>query len=602
KDQYGVWGYELINNGKACRITSYDRSNNEIEIPGSINGLPVTEIGNNALYYAFLTNSITIPDSITVIGDYALTGCNISTLEIPNSVTTIGDHAFDSCWNLVNITIPNSVTTIGKNAFYYCYNLPSITIPNGVTSIGAYAFNDCFALTSITIPTSVTDIGDFAFSDCENLRDVYYRGNESEWADIAISPSNDYLINATIHYNCAPPAVSTYTDKYGVWNCKLRDDGTGYIITGYKGNKTEIEIPSFIADLPVLEIESSTFYDHNALTSVTIPASVIFIEDQTFNSSKLTEIKVSPNNNYFSSIDGVLFNKAQTTLIRYPCNAPTTYTIPDTVTTIAIAAFIQCELLTNVIIPDSVTYIRGGAFGGCFSLNNVIIPDSVTYLGAWGFDSCLSLTNITLSKKLTAINYRTFYVCPFTSIAIPDSVTYIGDYAFDHCRKLTDVTIPGSVTTIDEFAFEFCNNLTNVTISNGVTSINNCAFIYCSNLTSVTIPSSVTTIGDAAFSSCTKLTDIYYTGSESDWNNTTIGINNKDLTNANIHYNYVPQITGDVSGDGEVAVDDVIYTLKYIVGDVELTEAQLANADVSKDGNVTVLDSVLIQRMILEMN
>ena len=142
----------------------------------------------------------------------------------------------------------------------------------------------------------------------------------------------------------------------------------------------------------------------------------------------------------------------------------------------------------------------------------------------------------------------------------------------------------------------------NVTIPNGVKTIAENAFYSCRLLTSITIPSSVKTIGNQAFLDCSKLSDVYYTGSEDDWNDISIGsIHNKYLTNANIHYNYGKPLAGDVSGDGEVAVNDVIYVLKYIVGNAELTEEQIALADLSGDGNLTVLDAVLIQSLILEV-
>jgi len=166
-------------------------------------------------------------------------------------------------------------------------------------------------------------------------------------------------------------------------------------------------------------------------------------------------------------VDGVLFNKDQTTLIQYPGGKAGGYTIPNSVTSIGSKAFSECTSLTSVTIPNSVTSIGDGAFSACSSLTNVTIPDSVTS---------------------------------------------IGDGAFFFCSTLTSVTIPDSVTSIGNLAFYFCSSLTSVTIPDSVTSIGNYAFYGCTMLTGVTIGNSVTSIGDYAFSSCTMLTGVYFQG------------------------------------------------------------------------------------------
>jgi hypothetical protein len=115
----------------------------------------------------------TIPNSVTSIGDYAFPGCSgLTSIDIPNSVTSIGDYAFPGCSGLTSVTIPNSVTSIGEYAFEDCRSLTSVTIGNSVTSIGEYAFDGCSGLTSVTIPNSVTSIGDYAFSECTGLISV----------------------------------------------------------------------------------------------------------------------------------------------------------------------------------------------------------------------------------------------------------------------------------------------------------------------------------------------------------------------------------------------------------------------------------------------
>ena len=168
-----------------------------VTIPGS-----VTSIGFSAFVYCTSLTSVNIGDSVTSIGSDAFVNCtSLTSVTIPNSVTSIGDGAFLNCTSLTSVNIGDSVTSIGDSAFECCWGLTSVTIPDSVTSIGEDAFYNCTSLTSVTIPNSVTSIDDVAFYGCESLKDVYYTGSQSEWNKIYIGSDNQYLTNATIHYN-----------------------------------------------------------------------------------------------------------------------------------------------------------------------------------------------------------------------------------------------------------------------------------------------------------------------------------------------------------------------------------------------------------------
>ena len=135
---------------------------------------------SNPLYYANnlylngkLVTELVVPDSVTNIGNFAFYNCtSLTSVTIPNSITSIGGYAFSDCTGLTSVTIPNSVTSIGYSAFGGCSGLTSVTIPDSVTSIESYAFGGCSGLTSVTIPDSVTSIGDGAFEYCTSLTSV----------------------------------------------------------------------------------------------------------------------------------------------------------------------------------------------------------------------------------------------------------------------------------------------------------------------------------------------------------------------------------------------------------------------------------------------
>ena len=155
---------------KNRRITS-------ITIPNS-----VTSIGNEAFYGCTRLTSVTIPDSVTSIGNGAFCDCSsLTSIVIPNSVITIGGSAFMGCKSLTSTTLPVGITVISERMFYSCQSLKSITIPDGVTRIEKGAFGFCYSLASITIPTSVSYIGELALAYDKSLTTINYLGTWSQW-------------------------------------------------------------------------------------------------------------------------------------------------------------------------------------------------------------------------------------------------------------------------------------------------------------------------------------------------------------------------------------------------------------------------------------
>ena len=355
-EKYGV--SKTVKVSQNCLIGAdcifYTSGNGKIVTPNSTYAFGANIVSNT---YENGKGVIKFDAPVTEIGEMAFYYCrSLTSVIIPDSVTEIGGSAFYECSSLTSVIIPDSVTSIGKYAFSHCYNLTSITIPDSVTSIGKYAFSHCSSLTRITIPDSVTSIGDYAFFHCSSLTSV--------------------TIGKRV----------TSIGEYAFWACS---------------SLTSITIPD-----SVTSIGEYAFWDCKSLTSITIPDSVTKIGDGAFyicSSLKTFYGKYASSDNRCLIIDGVLNSFAPVGL--------TSYTIPNSVTTIGYGAFANCSSLTSITIPDSVTSIGEWAFANCSSLTSVNIPDSVTSIGEDAFANCSSLTSIT----------------------IPDSVTSIGEDAFSGC-------------------------------------------------------------------------------------------------------------------------------------------------------------------------
>ena len=563
---------------ETLRVTSIDQgafqgctSLTSVTIPDS-----VTSIGNGSFSHCTSLTSVTIPDSVTSIGDYVFNGCtSLTSVTIGNSVTNIGNWAFFYCTSLTNVTIGNSVTSIGENAFNNCTSLTNVTIGNCVESIGYRAFmncssltnviipekvksikketfNQCVKLVSVTIPKGVSQIEDEAFRSCD-IKKIKYLGSKSEWDNINIGTDNfnsglEMIVcsDGIFIMNGHKPIITVDNFKYG-----LSDDNTVSVEGIVDGSVKTVNIPSTIKyenfDFKVTSIGYDAFNSwksdsYKSITSVTIPDSVTSIGDSAFQGCSNIEkliigkgVKSVSRYAFYNcdSLSDVFYNGNVEDWLNIQFDEDTYFKFKT--------IYFEGKIVDNICIPDTATKIRNKCFYEFNDLTDVVIGNGVTSIGDSAFYYCTSLTNVTIGNSVTNIGNYAFYGCEsLTSVIIGNSVTSIGDSAFSACRSLTNVTIPDSVTSIDYGAFNGCTSLTNVTIGNSVTNIGNYAFYGCESLTSVIIGNSVTSIGDSAFSNCSELTDVYYYGTQAQWNSISIGLNNEWLTNAKIHFNFVP--------------------------------------------------------------
>ena len=535
-------------------------------IPGEINGKKVTQIGDSAFTVCTSLTSVTIPDGVTSIDEAAFWGCtSLTSVTIPDSVTSIKSKAFFKCTSLKSVTIPASVTNIGDYAlgYYEIYNTDSCewemykvegfkinyvkdtyghmyALKNGftdeaclltnelddgtleitkyagnsatyvipgeidgkkVTEIGDSAFKGCTELTSITIPDGVIGIGNNAFSGCTSLETV------------------------TI------PASVTYVGNSAFYGC-----------TSLK-SVTVPESVTYIGGYAFAECYSLKYAD--------IPANVSGIGSSPFyNCRSLENINIDEANKWYTTVDGVLYDKDKTELINYPAGKKdSSYVIPEGIRTIREKAFYGCLNLCELTIPDSVTEIESGAFE-CSSLisdeygtikyvddwvvgsghtanvvlkdgtrgiafeafscdeiiEKVTMPDTVKYINGCAFENCTNLSEVLLSSSLENIERGAFLNCSnLADIVIPDSVISITSDAFYNTALLNKQNTPVKYAGKWVITAEDCDK---IVIKDGTKCIASYAFSSCTSLTDITIPDSVTMIGDYAFATCNSLTEI----------------------------------------------------------------------------------------------
>ncbi len=410
--------------------------------------------------------------------------------------------------------------------------VPDTIDGHAVTTVGDGAFPFDVEIVSVALPASLQAIGAGAFDNCQTL------------CSIEVSPDNP-----------------VFTSVDGV--LFRRTDQTLIIYPEGKEG-TVYSVPQ-----GTLSIGAGAFYDCSSLVSITLPDSLQSVGDEAFSlCGKLASIPVSPDNPYFTSVDGVLFRTEDNALIVYPLGkteesyfvpqgtevlAAEAYrdcslrsvTLPGSLRIIEYGAFYGCNNLVSVNLPDGLSVIGDSAFIYCPNLPSVVLPDSLQSIGDSAFAYCNALTINSLPGSLRTIGGGAFACCSsitafavspdnpvFTSVggvlfnrtndtlvayptgkagktyAVAKSVRSIGKRAFAGCSSLASVILPDGLTSIGNGAFDNCVSLTSVSLPAGIRSVADGAFFYCSSLASVSLPDGLTSIGDGAFSMCRALVSV----------------------------------------------------------------------------------------------
>ena len=498
-------------------------------------------IGQNSFYQCALEN-MTLPDGVTFLGPQVFAQCrSMKTLKIGSGAEYVGDWAFANldlletlevgagpafenityqqfggCLSLKNITIKGNVASIG-NVFPKSL-LTNITLGNDSNSIPSTTiqdgwFNNCPILETLTLGNLVTNISDNAFAGCGAITELYIGqnvatikksmfANSSKIRTLNIGSNNAGLSSSASNLeklSVSDPITPVTIIEAGAFEnlTDLSEVVTGPSVVTIQANAfagcTNLE--TFVVGDSVAEIDSTTFTNCSALTLITLGKAVSSINGNTFDTCiKLRTIEVDPENPYFTSISGVLFNKNVTSLLRYPINGDVSYNIPSSVTDIVEGAFENCVNLTRINIPSSVVSIGSNMFVTSGLTELILASPNV---GNGWFQNCSALSSIVLENTVKNITANAFTECPLLeTLAIPYSVTYLDNSAF---QKTVITSISLASDTIGSGWFQNYTALTSVDLENTIKNIASDAFKGCLLLTTISIPNSVTFVDNTSF-------------------------------------------------------------------------------------------------------
>lgn len=422
------------------------------------------------------------------------------------------------------VVMPETLGGVPVRSFLpgtFQFRLPpgaNLTLPSGITNISLGEFINQ-SLTKVTFLGPIRAIPDGAFANCYSLVSVTYPDTLTSIGDNAFQSCRELR-------DISLPAGLTRIGSFAFLSC------------------------------------SSLKTNQDALT---IPAAVTTIGDRAFSGcARLEAFEVDPLNTAFTSLDGVLLNKAQTILITCPGAKAGTFAIPETVTTIRISAFADCKKLTGVTIPESIKALPENAFGGASGLTRLGLPSGLTSLGLSVFANS-GLTNVSLPAGVRTIPGSAYQGCSgLVTVTLPEQITRVDAYAFGGCNNLTEINIPPTVSNlgaefvsgarltginVDELNPAYASvdgvlfnkgrttllayptgkpgnyqvpdgiriigvaafaraAFTSLTIPASVTSLQERAFEFCPQLTALVIPDTVTSLGVACFQYCDQLASV----------------------------------------------------------------------------------------------
>ena len=413
---------------------------------------------------------LTIPDDITAIGNVTFQGCEgLTEVTIHDNITSIGDYAFSGCSGMTKLTIGNGVTSIGQHAFHGCNGLTKLNIPNSLTTIRSFTFANCSGLTELIIPNNITTIDGRAFNNCSGLRSITIGSGVLSIGEHAF----ENLSRAKV-----------------IWlpNTPPR----GYSLNGLRN-------VHYVPNELYTSLKNSTVYPF--LSSM-------------FEVDGVKYVPVSPSERTCDIIDCAYNETAENISLN---KTVTNMGITLSVEQIHAYAFSGNKYIKSVKISEGFSALNEGVFSGCSSLTSISIPNDINSIGDYVFEGCSSLRDVTFEDRASELwlgsnaSSPMFADCPLNRVYIGRNISYNTDSRYGYSpfyrnTTLKTVIITDVETEIGENEFYGCTSLQDVTIGDGVTTIGDWAFSGCSSIDYFEYGSAVETIGKEAFSDCTAMT------------------------------------------------------------------------------------------------
>ena len=594
------------------------KSLTNITIPDS-----VTSIGNFAFYNCRGLTSITIPDSVTSIGKSAFSLCSsLTSITIPDSVTSIGESAFDSCRSLISITIPDSVTSIEKYAFYGCSSLTSITIPDSVTSIGKYAFYNCSGLTSITIPDSVTSIGNYTFNGCSSLTSITIPdGVNSIGYDVFKNCTNLKTISLSCKSTLKKSDFGEQADLVSYTLHTLKKTAAKAATYAENGNKEywtcEHCKKYFLSDdtnpetAKAVELSETVIPALVQVATTTTPIKCVYgqdmnkidLRDYVKNTDVVGEVSVKiatgsalPDG---MKLDGSKLSGKPAKAYEDGREVTFTFTAENGSTANLTLLFLVAKADPTVEVTVSGDLHTEGDL---VSELKLILSENSTkgVVKLVSEIKALVAGKNTLTWKFTPEDENNYNMVTGTVVVNAQTTTTTTTKATTTTTKATTTTKPNKTTTTNATT----TTKPSKTTTTKVTTTTKPSKTTTTKVTTTTKPSKTTTtkVTTTNKPSKTTTTKVTTTNKPSKTTTTKVTTTNKPskttTTNVTTTHTATP-FYGDVNLDGKVDILDAVYLNKYLATLIQFSDAQVANADCCQDGVLNDQDTTALMQFII---